>query len=278
MRGQARVACLALLLAVLGAADGDAAGDEAAKGGESGAEGDDFDFDDFDSEEDGQEAGGAAQPMQDEGPAVEDFDLNMPVEERKERMNACVTHTMNRVRTRGDQLQNTLKEAMTQQPQLSQEQILNTMVFTWMMTCYMSIDGEGIKQATQTQSLSPELEMALFSERADTLQKVRQASRRQWQLIEETLLEHQQHQRQQQQQQQQDSPKKSPGVKVPLSGMSGQSQALYILVVFGVVFGLGAIVTYRLIGAEKAGREKSASGKSQKKAEKAEKKLAKKKM
>lgn len=280
MRGQARFACLALLLAVLGAADGDAAGDEAAKGGESGADSDDFDFDDLDSEEGGQEAGGEAQPMQDEASAVEDFDLGMPEEDRKQRMNSCFYYTMNRVRTRGEQLQATLKEAMSQQPQLSQEQILNTMVFTWMMTCYMNIDSDGIRQATQTQQLTQELEVALFSEREDTPQQIRQASRRQWQLIEETLMERQQEQKQQQQQQHQDSPKKkSSGAKLPLTGMSGQSQVLYILVVFGVVFGLGAIVTYRLINAEKAGREKpTSSAKSQKKADKAEKKLAKKKM
>lgn len=277
MFGQMRIACLALLFVVLSYAQNDAAADDVTSDTKSADDAtDDFNFDDLEDDEAPELGGDDEQSQSAMGgqEMVEDFDLGMPEEDQKAQMNACFFHTMNRVRARRDQLEATVKEmTANQQSQMSPEQALNTLIFSWMMSCYMNIDAAGMKQASSGQSASPELEQDLFSQRTDRPQQVHQASRRQWQLLESVLME---------QQKQQDPRGASEGAgarssgSVPLSGLSGQSQFLYIFVVFGIVFGLGFIALFRLIQHEKTGRDKSS--KSQKKADKAEKKLAKKKL
>merc|ERR1712187_1075368 len=117
---------------------------------------------------------------------------------------------------------------------------------SWMMTCYMNIDANGVKEAQSGGQPSAELQQELFSQRPDRPQQVQQASRRQWELLESVLMEQQEKQKssrssqsksQGSQSSQQQSQGGSPqgGPQVVGAGMSGQPFVIYIAVVFGAI-------------------------------------------
>lgn len=220
---------------------------------------------------------------------VEDFDLTLPPEDQKKRMRACMTHTMNHARARREQLDEVAtqmaKGAGGAQKGMSKDQAINTLIFSWMMSCYMNIDSSTMQQATLGSILDEETETQLFAQRTDRAQQVHQASQRQWKLLESVLMEQSETQKkeakeaQQQQQQRQEQSGNLPptGQPAPLgSSMSGSSQALYVFCVFGVIFGLGAIGVFRLSSSETSDKDRSA--KNLKKQQKAEAKLNKKKL
>lgn len=232
--------CLALLLAALGTRADDADGDD-----------DDLDLDDLDEDEGPSPA-----------PPVEDFDLGIPEEDRRKMMASCWQHTLNRVQLRGEELKAAVEQmvAARREQGLSSDQAMNTLLFGWMMACYMNIDGDGVRKVTPSDTQS--LENDIFGQRSDRPQQVNQASRRQWQLLESIIKE---------QQERAGSSSSSPmGSAGPPAG--GQGSFTYVLVVFAVLFGLGALVVLKLVRADQSVQaEKEA-----KKAEKAEKKLSKK--
>merc|ERR1740121_1691487 len=117
----------------------------------------------------------------------------MPEADQRKQMTACFTHTMNRMQAHSEQLQQTVQEIMNSQQgqQMTQTQAINTLMFSWIMACYMNIDAGGVKQAVEGVAPTPELEQALFSQRPDRPQSVQQASKRQWQLLESVLKDHQ---------------------------------------------------------------------------------------
>jgi len=272
MRAPAHAACLVVILAVLGAADD---GVEAAA--KSGADPDFDDLDDIDLDDEGEEQG--MEQGQSEVPPetekVDDFDLAIPGEDRKKRMKACFTHTMGRVQLRRQQLQETVQQmTMLRKNDMTAEQATNTLIFSWMMACYMNIDSSGIAQASQSRPLSEELEKNLFSQRTDRPQQVHQASPKQWDLLKSVLEE-----------EGKKAPRKDPGMGMAgeePGRAAGQSQYLYVLAVFFIIFGLGALSVYRLMQNEKAGHRSvdatERSAKSRRKAEKEEKKIAKKRI
>lgn len=281
-RSRARSIFLALLLtiAVFGTARGDGEAAEAAAD-------DDLDLEDLEDE--------SAAPGEGVGPdgsPVEDFDLGMPEEDRKKRMSACYVHTINRAQHRRTELQQTAEQVVKQHggPEMTPDKAINSIVFSWMMSCYMNIDASGMKEAIVGKAPTQELEQELFAPREDRPQQVPQASRRQWSLLEQVLTEmtkEQAEQQKQQQQQQKSSSSSSgrtgaggaPAPQPPaytgggplLSGLSGQSQAIYVLVVFGVIFGVSILGVMRLMKSEQEGRSSK-----NRKAEKAEKKASRK--
>jgi len=270
-----RALCLALLLTALsGAADGDAAADAADDDLDLG---DDLD-EDADLEADFADAEADAAP---DMPPVEDFDLGMSDSQRKAWLRVCYVHTVNRAQARRQELNHAVKEMMAsaeaRAQQMSEEKTLTTLVFSWMMQCYMNIDDATAQEGAILGSFKEELERALFAPRADRPQQVQQASSRQWELVSSVMAEEQQKMQQQGRPGGGSPEGAAPGIGLVGAGLSGQSQALYIGAVFTVIFGLGAITVLRLSRSEKA-TERSGSSKSQKKAEKAEKKLARKRM
>lgn len=257
---------LALLLGLVAlsiAEENGAGGSAAADPDGSDLDLDEDDFDDDDDESEDSSGGmGAGQ-----GEPVEDFDLDMPEDQRKLRMRSCLSHTMARAQAYQEQLQGAIAQ-MVEQQQVSQEQAANSVIFSWMITCYMNIDDDGIKAATAATPLQPEQEEDVFSHHPERGQQANQASQRQWQLLEAILMEQNAASEQQQRRQGVDPRMDPRAAGTP----AGQSQMLYVLVVFGIIFGLGAIVVVRLMRSESQDRD----SKSQRKTDKAEKKLARK--
>jgi len=273
MRRPPALLALLLALAVFGSARGD---DEADAD-------DDADLDLEDLEDDVALGAGEGEA---EG---EEFDLGMPPEDQLKRMQACYVHMMNRIQHRRDQLEAAIQELVQQRSgEVSNDQAANSIVVSWMMQCYMNIDGSSMKEAIHGKAPSPELEQQLFAPRSD---QPKQASQRQWKLLSDVVAEGQKEalanekrqQQQQQQQQQKSSTGRSGEAPAPqppaytgggplLSGLSGQSQAIYVLVVFGVIFGLGAIGVMRLMRSEQESRNRLS-----KKQEKSEKRASRKK-
>merc|ERR1712190_3714 len=99
--------------------------------------------DDIDDIDEGDSAGGAGPGA---GPPVDDFDLGMPEEDRKKQMNACFIHTVTRMQSNREEVERTVQEIVQSQQsqQLTQQQAINSLMFSWMMTCYMNIDANGI--------------------------------------------------------------------------------------------------------------------------------------
>merc|ERR1712113_181279 len=89
---------------------------------------------------------------------VEDFDLGMSEEDRTKQMNACFMFTMSRMQSRQNELQQTIQEmlASPQGQKMSQSQAVNTLMFSWMMACYMNIESAQVMRATPNAALSPE--------------------------------------------------------------------------------------------------------------------------
>jgi len=218
-------------------------------------------------------SGGAMPGME---PPPDDFDLTMPEEDRKKRMFACYIHLMNRLAHRRDQTEQIAKEVTEQRPQVTREQAMNTVAVSWMMACYHNVDADGMKAAIPGKAPAPELEGRLFAPPA----RMQQGSERQWKLLEEVAQEAQQEAArdapyQQQQQQQRYSTPPNADAPLPTASFGRQSQVIYVLVVFGTIFGLGAAFVMRLSKSEKGARDKAS--KAEKKADKIDKKLSRRK-
>jgi len=240
---------------------------------------DDLDDDELEGDGDGDGAGGAAYvPFE-----VEDFDASLTEVQQKERMKACFLYTMRRAKVRGPQLQDAVKEMMAQKEQeMTQEQAINTIIFSWMMTCYMNIEETNMKTAYTADALEEAVEAEVFMPKPENAQQINQASQRQWKLLENVLLEetgkHAKDKMPEQQQQQQQSSSQS--YESTPGGASTEAPKqkfgmMYVLCAFGAVFGLSAFIITRLNGnTEKP--EKERSSKSLKKEEKAKRELARK--
>jgi len=209
--------------------------------------------------------------------SVEDFDLGMPEAEQNLRMSACFALTMNRVKANKEQVATMAKEIASQQETMTAEQAMNSILFSWMMTCYMNIETSEVDQVSSGSQLESATEDSIFSMREGKTQTAQTASKRQWKRLEGVISEHmdgQKENKKQQQQQQSSSgrrteeTRKGSGYDVPGAGMSGSTQALYILAVFGGIFGLGGLAVMRLSKSGEEGSSKK-SAKADKKKKKA---------
>lgn len=241
-------------------------------GAEAGA-GDDLDLDDIDDEEeDGEAASGIGGGMG--AGAVEDFDADMPEKEQETRMKGCFAHTMRRVKARRPQLQDTLKRMMENEPDQSaekQQQAANTIIFSWMQTCYLNVDEANVKTASSMpdDEMSEELEQEVFLPKSDRPQQVQQASERQWKLLQKVMMSEAAKQE-----------KRNPGgasqqqpehTRTSYEGGSASAQEekksgspLYAVLLLMVIFGIILLVLHRLSqagGAEKSPKKERKSDK-----------------
>eukprot|EP00928_Gymnodinium_smaydae_P100348 TRINITY_DN9823_c1_g1_i1.p1 TRINITY_DN9823_c1_g1~~TRINITY_DN9823_c1_g1_i1.p1 ORF type:complete len:284 (+),score=106.11 TRINITY_DN9823_c1_g1_i1:184-1035(+) len=250
---------------------------------------DDFDIpedDEFDADlpEGAAGAGGDGPPAG--GPPVDDVDESYSEEKRQNYMSACYSLTMTLVVKRRELLEAKLDE-ITKQAGMSREQAANSVVFSWMMQCYLNMDDS--RMPGSGAAITEEVAAAALAPRPDVEQQVQSASKRQWSLLESVAIERQKLEQEAHAKAGGASggsaggsgggSRASPGAAVtpPLSGMSSSSQALYVLAVFAVIFGLGALAVMKL-SKKAAVEERERSSKSSRKADKAEKKLAKKRM
>jgi len=210
---------------------------------------DDFDDDDLDGPSDAPPGGGAAAEFQ------EDFDLDMPEEKRLLRMRACFAYSLARVQVHQEPLQQAIA-GMVEHQGMSEDQAANTIVFTWVMTCYMNADDSTIEAASHNVVLEQDQEEALFTPH-EGKQTPSSASKRQWDLLGKVVNENKEARERQQKQQQPPgaSQARSP-VDVPGAGMSGTNGALYMIIVFGVIFGAGILGVLRLMKSEEEGSKK----------------------
>lgn len=209
-----------------------------------------------------------------EASAVEDFDLTMPEEDRRKQMEACFGFATARVEMRSEELQAAVKENM-ERHSVSLEQAINSIVFSWMMSCYMNINPEDIREAGKP--ISEAEEARLFTPNPKKTQQVHQASQRQWELLQSVLMDQtkkkQEEQKEQRKAQQKSSaiPEATPPIQMA-SGPPSQTGWLYVLVVFGMLFGLGALGVARLVKSEKDEANARQKKKEEKEAKKGKKK------
>lgn len=250
--------------------------------GSARAEDDDFDDDlsdlDLDDQEaDGSAAGGGAPQGMGQAEPVEDFDLGMPQEDRKKRMSACFGYTLGRLQSKQEEMTEMVKGIM-EHHKMKQDQAMNSLLMTWMMSCYMNVEEDAVKSASgkslgTPMPLSEEEDSEMFAhQKQGAPQTVQQASQAQWGLLESILKEHQLKNPQGAQ-----GPRGQPQMAAPGSSMDSQTGMIYVLVVFGVLFGAGVIAVSKLTQMAN-GKDKDRSGRSQKKKESAERKMAKKRM
>lgn len=244
----------------------------------------DLDLDD-DLEDDGGSLPGTESVDDMQQPAVEavdDFDLGMSEDQQKGRMGACFSFTLGRVQARKELMEQTVKE-MAAAHKMKPEQAMNALLFTWMMTCYMNIEDSVVQQVADKPIGTPlppdELEEEMFGVKPDAPQSVQQASKRQWTLLESTLQEHAQRnpktgraEGNKQQQQKQGGQQSRQPQNSPLgSNMDKPTGILYVLVVFGVIFGAGMLVVLKLMQNDKE-NSKDKGSRADRKAEKEERK------
>jgi len=204
-----------------------------------------------------------------DGGQVVDFDASMPEDTRRQRMTVCFALTQSRAQSNAEALEATIQEMATRH-KLAPNEAANAIVVNWMMSCYMNIDDLQVADAIAGSLPSMQDDTALFSDvRDDRPQKAHQASPRQWKLLQDVLMTLREASGYK------DDTRERPPAE-GFSAFSSQTQALYFLAVFGIIFGILILGVTRLVWSEKAVRERS--GKSLKKAEKAEKKLAKKRL
>eukprot|EP00929_Paragymnodinium_shiwhaense_P027994 TRINITY_DN16308_c0_g1_i1.p1 TRINITY_DN16308_c0_g1~~TRINITY_DN16308_c0_g1_i1.p1 ORF type:complete len:265 (+),score=88.18 TRINITY_DN16308_c0_g1_i1:73-867(+) len=226
----------------------------------------DLDDEDFDTElpPGAPDAGENAEP-------VEDFDKDLSEGTRKERMQSCFDATLKRLEERKQQVRDMVQEMKTAQS-INDNMAANSIAFSWAMTCYLNAEDDSLKLFQASSPFTEAFEMAAFGPKPERPQQVQQASRRQWSLLEEVVKAMGEKQK---------ASSKSSGAggggssgskgpptptqNLPGSGMSASGQAMYMLVVLGVFFGVGALVVMKL-GANENVEKKSG------KAEKAEKK------
>lgn len=262
-----------LAIALIALRLGSAAADDAA-GDDLDDEFADLDLDDDDSSLD--DASIAEKP-----PEVDDFDLGMPAEDQKKRMGACFSYTLGRVHGKQEMIQESVKD-MESTHGMKRDQAMNALVFTWMMSCYMNIEPEAEKKAValpagQPIPLEDPEDEELFSQQTTKPQSVAQASKRQWALLEGVLKENEKNVQKQKQKSQSGAGR--PG-QAPQAPAAEPTSMLYLLVAFGAIFGtVGLVVAYLAKKDKDRENDKVQRGnKSLQKKEKAEQKLAKKRM
>eukprot|EP00441_Pelagodinium_beii_P037574 CAMPEP_0197630208 /NCGR_PEP_ID=MMETSP1338-20131121/7772_1 /TAXON_ID=43686 ORGANISM="Pelagodinium beii, Strain RCC1491" /NCGR_SAMPLE_ID=MMETSP1338 /ASSEMBLY_ACC=CAM_ASM_000754 /LENGTH=253 /DNA_ID=CAMNT_0043201385 /DNA_START=22 /DNA_END=783 /DNA_ORIENTATION=+ len=243
--------CLALLLQIplsLVLAEEDAAEED-----------EELDLSDLDEEE---PAGAAGAP-------VEDFDKDMPEDHRESRMKACFVGTAARLQNGREAVEQIATQIMASNPALqSKEQAVNSIFFTWMMTCYFNIADADVASTLSGNPPTSLGENSLYEPRPDMPQTPQTASKRQWSLLEKVLGDQQKGMdAKQKQQQQQQQPRPTPGATPEAPAESGPAQVLGGILILGGVFGVLAVITMLLIK-----KDQEAEGKGKQKKEKKEKK------
>ncbi|CAJ1344503.1 unnamed protein product [Effrenium voratum] len=253
-----QVLCRACALLVLGLLC--EAQDAAPQSQEAKTDLDDLDLGDLDAddEDEGEEAGGAP---------AEDFDKDMPEEDRSLRMKVCLGGAMQRLHSNAEAVSKLASQLVEQQPGMSKDQATNSIFFTWMMTCYMNIPEETVKSG-DADSLK---DARLFEPNPAAAQSSQSASRKQWALLEDVLKEHMEKQQEmlksrqaEGQKQKESSGQSQPPVQEPPAGGS----KLYMLLALGFIFGIMGLGTMLLVQKEKQEKEE----KEKKKDKKAKKK------
>jgi len=178
---------------------------------------------------------------------VEDFDLGMPESDRKKRMGACFSYTIGRVQAKNEMMRQTVKE-MAQAHNMKEDQAMNALLFTWMMTCYMNADESTVAEAQGKPYGTPMPtpagnEEELFNVNPHAKQTAQQASQVQWKLLEGVLQENSPKQKPKQQQQQQQQQRGRPQAPQPEpSFFSGGTGILYALFIFACIGGIVLLV------------------------------------
>jgi len=241
------------------------------------------DLDDLDDEELEENAGETVDGVA-HGELV---DKDFTETERKERMQSCFLYAMRRVTKRREEMKQTVQEMMVTHKEMSQEQALQTMIITWMMTCYMIIDQKSVADKTSFNSenfnLTDEEETKVFTPTSALVeQQVNSASQRQWTLLREVMMEqtskHAEFMKKagEQMNKQKEEAKALGGGAVSGEAKPQQFGMLYVLCAFGVIFGLGILAVKRLGGDQGSASAKEKSAKGLRKEEKAKRELAKK--
>lgn len=205
----------------------------------------DVDLEDLDDEAEEVGSDEAATPM-------DEFDLSMPETDRKVRMEACFKHAMGRVAKRKDEVQQAIEQATQSDQQMTADQAFQSIVISSMIACYMNISPELVMSAGA--DLSDQDEAMVFNPT-----NVQHASKRQWDLLQAVIVEENQKAKakvaaQQQSARQQKPPAQkkaeAPSVSAPSAGYSPGSQWMYVLIVFGMLFGFGFLGIARLMKSE----------------------------
>lgn len=220
----------------------------------------------------------------------EEVDKDLNETQQKERMQACFLYAMRRVQKRREEMKKQVAEMLVEHTEMTQEQALQTMIITWMMTCYMIIDQKEVTDKTaftqQNVNLTDADEHRVFTPQTPLVeQQVNSASQRQWTLLREVMVEqtkkhaefmekaseHAEKLKKQQEQAKSQSYIASPEAPPPQKlGMT------YVLCAFGGIFGLGILAVRSLGGDGGSASTKERSSKSLRKEEKAKRELARK--
>jgi len=210
----------------------------------------------------------------------------MPEEEKRRRMAACFAVTLAQVKVRQDRVQTIIQE-LVENRQITTDMAANSILLSWAMGCYLNLDEQRLEKVGQYLSQSDEKwteehEAVIFEQKPDRPQQVQQASTAQWNLLKSVANEMTERaglrsggSRSGEGQKAEPIPGPAPS---PGSGMSDQSKTVYVLIAFAVILGAIALGALRLmrIGKKTSSGHRQLSSKSSKKAEKNEKKLARK--
>eukprot|EP00931_Biecheleriopsis_adriatica_P076477 TRINITY_DN50174_c0_g1_i1.p1 TRINITY_DN50174_c0_g1~~TRINITY_DN50174_c0_g1_i1.p1 ORF type:complete len:255 (+),score=70.43 TRINITY_DN50174_c0_g1_i1:91-855(+) len=197
------------------------------------------------------------------GAPVEDFDLDMPEPQRVRRMQTCLTALQFRMQKQPELLTQFADQLVQSRPEIGKEQAMNSVFFTWLMSCYMKVTDADLNEFSSSKSMDEKV----FEPSSDMPQTPQTASKRQWELLEAVMKEQQQflEQKQQQRAQQQQQPgKQAPPPTEEVS--SGPGSKLFSVLALAGVFGALGIATMFLVSKEKAAANRS--GKKDKKGKK----------
>mmetsp|Transcript_76990 Transcript_76990/g.106958 ORF Transcript_76990/g.106958 Transcript_76990/m.106958 type:complete len:263 (+) Transcript_76990:93-881(+) len=262
MRGLS-VACLVLLAQLALSASPETNAAETAKGVADDA---DLDLDDLenDDEDDLDEVDGASAGE----PEADDFDKDMPEEDRTMRMKICLAGAMARLHTHSEEVSQLA--AQLAERGLNKQQAMNSIFYTWMITCYVKIPDADAKAAADGNSD--------VLKDAQLYEPPAKASNRQWSLLETVLKEHvemqqealkkQEEKKKAQSQSQQSRNAGQMPQEPPAPGGSGSK--LCMLVALGFIFGVIGLGIMLLMQKERSERNE----KDRKKDKKASKKKA----
>jgi hypothetical protein len=201
----------------------------------------DIDLDDEDDMDvDLEEESNVKPPMGGQAEPVEDFDLGLTAPEQKARMASCYQFTLMRSQARKEKLMEASQE-IAQQHGVSVEQGQNQLLYHWMLSCYMSIEPHHIQKGAAGTPITEELEQELFGPSRHHKQTAMTASRRQHALLESTIKEVQEAAQRQ----------GGPGgpqqpAYVDNSMLSGSNGVIFMLIIFAVIFGGGALIVLKL--------------------------------
>ncbi|CAE7472456.1 Mettl7b [Symbiodinium natans] len=205
---------------------------ETAKGAADDA---DLDLDDLegDDDEDDLEVDGASEGGE---PEADDFDKDMPEEDRTMRMKICLAGAMARLHTHSEEVSQLA--AQLAERGLNKQQAMNSIFYTWMITCYVKIPDADAKAAADGNSD--------VLKDAQLYEPPAKASNRQWALLETVLKEHVEKQqeamkKQEQQKAQGQSQQSRPGAgQAPQEEhpSPGSGSKLYMLLALGFIFGI----------------------------------------